>query len=364
MWRYANPVNVVFGAGALDGIGKAIGGRAYGLVTYGDDCFSAMAERIEGSAGTPVLAVDDVVPNPDFEALDRACRVFGMASAQPQVVVALGGGSVIDTAKVMVAAAGDFGRVRAYLDDPGAEAPVALVPVIAVPTTAGTGSEVTRFATVWDSKAKKKYSLALESIYPETALVDPLLALTAPRGLSVATGLDALSHALESIWNVNANPVSTALAIEAARGILDNLVALAADLGDVRLRERMARAATLAGLAMSNTETALAHALSYPVTLNNGVEHGIACSFSLPLVMRRAIGCTAECDAALRSIFGPDLEAGATRLAEFLHGLGISTDPGDHGMREAEWSALLASALDGARGRNFLRRQPGHPMPA
>ena len=109
---------------------------------------------------------------------------------------------------------------------------------------------------------------------------------------------------------------------------LDEAEATGADeLSSLELRSRQARAALFAGLAFSNTKTALAHNISYDITLKQGTIHGIACSFSLPTVMRWSIGCDKECDRNLRRIFGPDLERGVETLRAFLEGLGVSTDP-------------------------------------
>ena len=119
----------------------------------------------------------------------------------------------------------------------------------------------------------------------------------------------------------------------------------------------MARAALTAGLAFSNTKTALAHSLSYPISLEQGVPHGLACSFSLPLVMRGVIGESAECDAALQRIFGADLEAGASRLEALLTELGVSVDPADYGVAPAGFRALIVAAFEGDRGRNFIGRR-------
>jgi alcohol dehydrogenase len=110
----------------------------------------------------------------------------------------------------------------------------------------------------------------------------------------------------------------------------------------------------MAGLAFSNTKTALAHALSYAITLRHGVPHGIACSFSLPLVMRAAIGVDGDCDRALQAIFGADLQAGADDLTGFLTGLGVSVKAADHGVTEEEWQDLVNLAFAGDRGRNFI----------
>jgi alcohol dehydrogenase len=188
------------------------------------------------------------------------------------------------------------------------------------------------------------------------ALIDPEITLGAPRALTLATGLDALSHALESIWNVSANPVSVNFAVAAAREILEVLPKLIDDLRNTDLRERQARAALMAGLAFSNTKTALAHNISYDITLRAGTIHGIACSFSLPQVMRWSLGHSAECDANLRRIVGDDLAAGAGRLAAFLEGLGVSTDPAAYGVSPGDWRALVVKASQGERGRNFIGR--------
>ena len=355
MWTYTNPTRVVVGAGAVEGIGGLIGGRPYCLVTYGEPHFAALAGRIEALAGPALGIVGAIAANPDYGMLDRACRAFaGLEGAA--VIVALGGGSVIDAAKVVAAARGDFARVRRCVETGAGRQALRPLPLIAVPTTAGSGSEVTCWASVWDGATRRKRSLELPSLYPEHAVVDPVLTLEAPRDVTVSSGLDALSHALESIWNVNANPVSSGLAVDAASRVLKRLPAQANDLANLELRTDLARAALLAGLAFSNTRTALAHALSYPLTLRHGVAHGIACSFSLPLVMRAALGADERCDASLGRIFGPDLAAGAETLEAFLTGLGVGLRPEDHGVGAAEWRDLVEAALAGERGRNFLGR--------
>ena len=357
MWSYENRVRIEFGAGSLNGIGDLVQGRAYCLVTYDETIFHDIARRIAAIAGPATLTIDNVIPNPDFRMLTESCARFAAARPVPEVIVALGGGSVIDTAKVVAAGGKGFGAVKRYLEDGvGADALTA-IPFIAIPTTAGTGSEVTSWASVWDTDSGRKYSLSRRSLYATDALIDPELMVGMPRALTVSTALDALSHSLESIWNVNGNPVSTNHAVDAATEILDSLPELVDDLGNLDLRIRIARAATFAGLAFSNTKTALAHSISYPITLRHGTPHGIACSFSLPMVMRSVIGASPVCDAGLRRIFGPDLEAGAERLEEFLVNLGVSVDKADYGIDDAEWRVLIESAMTGERGRNFIGSQ-------
>ena len=228
--------------------------------------------------------------------------------------------------------------------------------LIAIPTTAGTGSEVTPWATIWDQAAGQKYSLHQECTWPEAAVIDADLMISLPAGATLASGLDALSHALEAIWNVNRNPVSMSLAVQSARRTLATLPALMRDLHNPQLRSDMAEAALLAGLAFSNTKTALAHSLSYDITLQHGVPHGIACSFSLPLVLEMALGADAVTDAALLSIFDAMTPAIAVqRLQQFLRELGVATDPAHYGIAPADWQTMVNKAASGPRGRNFIR---------
>jgi alcohol dehydrogenase class IV len=172
--------------------------------------------------------------------------------------------------------------------------------------------------------------------------------------LTISTGLDALSHSLESLWNLNNNPVSANHAVFAARNILDVLPKLVRDLGNVELRSRMAMAALFAGLAFSNTKTAIAHSLSYPITLRHGVQHGIACSFSLPMVLRSVQGAGGLCEDSLKQIFGANLAQGADDLEDFMGMLGISCNPASYKIDRQEWRALIEESLEGERGKNFL----------
>jgi phosphonate metabolism-associated iron-containing alcohol dehydrogenase len=353
MWRYNNPVAITFGIDAFAELPKLIAGRRYALVTYPDAPFAALAERLRDAAGAPVFTARDVAPNPDTRLLAAQSARLG-AAQEPEVIVALGGGSVIDTAKVLAAARGGFQPVLDYLQTGKGSEALSATPIIAVPTTAGTGSEVTSWATVWDTQSGKKYSLSRQNLYPRVALVDPALMVGKPAGLTVSTGLDALSHALESLWNVNANPLSMQHAVVAAREILVVLPQLLQDLRSMELRSRMASAALSAGLAFSNTRTAIAHSISYPVTLHHNVAHGIACSFTLPMVLRSVAGAAGLTREGLTQIFGDDFAVGADRLDSFLAGLGVSTDFRSYGIAPDRWSALILDAFDGERGQNFI----------
>jgi phosphonate metabolism-associated iron-containing alcohol dehydrogenase len=174
-----------------------------------------------------------------------------------------------------------------------------------------------------------------------------------PAAVTLQSGLDALSHALESIWNVNANAISDTFAVAAVQEIFEALPLLMRKLGDIDLRGRMALAALKAGMAFSNTRTALAHSISYEMTLRYGLPHGIACSFPLPMVLQRAIGHDADRDAVLARALGP-LDGAPARLAHFIEQLGVKTRFADYGVSSEQADRMVAHALTGARGKNFI----------
>lgn len=354
MWRYRNPVEITFGPGAFDALRGLIGGRRYALVTYPDPPFTSLAAQLRNLCGDPVLTVSDVAPNPDMRRLSEQSARFAETTTGIGAIVAIGGGSVIDSAKVFAAAPGRFSAVEHYLTTGSGAQELNALPLVAVPTTAGTGSEVTSWATVWDTASGRKYSLARTDLYPEHAVVDPRLMLAKPKQLTITTGLDALSHALESLWNVNVNPISANFAVFAAREILSVLPALAGDLGNLELRTRMAQAALSAGLAFSNTRTAIAHSISYALTLRYGIAHGIACSFTLPMVMRSVSAVGGLTREGLAAIFGPNLVQAGDRLERFLDDLEVSTDFRSYGVPSEHWARLIIEAFDGERGQNFV----------
>src|SRR5262249_51067029 len=152
-----------------------------------------------------------------------------------EVIIALGGGSTIDTAKaLMVGTRGRaFDELLAATGDSTASTRHKTKTLIAIPTTAGTGSEVTPWATIWDQKAKVKHSLHRADTWPTIAIVDPALTVSLPASVTLQSGLDALSHALESIWNRNANPISDTFAVAAVHEILAALPLLMRDLGNI-----------------------------------------------------------------------------------------------------------------------------------
>ncbi len=353
---FFNPVRSVYGAGALSSLPGLLAGRRALLVTFPEARGLGLVARIEALLGDALVGViEDVRPNPDVAELAAPYEAFWRDDRGAEVIVAVGGGSAIDTAKALMVctASGRFADLVAALAAGKPFTPARVKTLIAVPTTAGTGSEVTPWATIWDRGRQVKHSLHLPQTWPTAAVIDPELMLSLPAPVTLQSGLDALSHALEAIWNVNANPVSDTFAVSAVHDIFDALPALMQRLHDRELRGRMALAALKAGMAFSNTRTALAHSISYEMTLRFGLPHGIACSFPLPMVLERAIGRRSDRDAVLAQALGPLADA-PQRLAGFIENLGVRTRFADYGVSEAQAEQMVAHALTGARGRNFI----------
>ena len=358
--RFHNPVDTRFGWGSLTELADITENQKVALVTFAQARELGLIDRIQDLLGDRlVYVVEDIQPNPDVAQLRETYERFWQQAGDCDTVIAVGGGSAIDTAKALIVgtASGRFDELLELLATGKPFVPTRSKLLIAAPTTAGTGSEVTPWATIWDSASHKKYSLHLDCTWPSVAIIDPQLMLTVPGSVTVSTGLDALSHALESIWNVNANPVSDTFAISAIADILECLPLLRRDLSNPQLRSRMALAALKAGLAFSNTKTALAHSISYEMTLRYGLPHGIACSFSLPLVLGLAWGHDETRDRTLQRVFGNDLHQAQDQLREFLHNLGVKTEFADYGVTASQAEAMIHCALQGARGKNFIGSQ-------
>lgn len=205
---------------------------------------------------------------------------------RPEVVVAVGGGSTMDVGKSLCCLYGkdlpDEDSLRRLIAEKNYGRPAARW--IGVPTTAGTGSEVTCWATIWDPEQDAKRSVECHENYAWAALVDPELAVGMPTALAVSSALDAVAHAVESYWARGTNAVSRGLALEAIRTIMGHMDGLLA--GTMEAHDAMARGSMLAGLAFSNTKTTACHSISYPLTMHCGIPHGAAVSMLLGPVFR------------------------------------------------------------------------------
>lgn len=284
-FAWSSPTRVVFGAGELARLPAAVdeaaapGARVLLVTGRRSLRESGTLDRVVRTLGPArVTLFDRTPPFPSLataEAALVACR-----QARAEAVVAIGGGSALDVGKLVAALAthedpaADYAEGRRTLGRPG-------LPVVAVPTTSGSSSEVTPFVALWDMGARRSTHVASPHLLPRTAIVDPELALTMPREVAAATGLDALTSAVESYWSREAEPLSDALALEAIRLLARHLERSCVN-GDPDARAACALGATVSGMAYSNSRPNACHAVGSPLTLHFGASHGQAVCVTLP----------------------------------------------------------------------------------
>ena len=281
-WNYVQPVEIIFETGGIKKLDDYLSRYGYSCGVLICDPFFAsngFADKIAEYSGDRIKEVySEVTPNPQVDQVDKACEMIKRNDAN--FVIAFGGGSAIDCAKLGCALAVTDSTAREI--HTGAKALTGgSVPLIAVPTTAGTGSEVTSVSVLSDPERHVKAPVGHASLFPKIALIDPELTLSVPAQVTASTGLDVLSHALEGFWSKNHQPICDAVALSAARLVFENLFAAYEDGSNLLAREKMCEASVMAGLAFCMPKTAASHAISFPLTNVYGMPHGEACAFTL-----------------------------------------------------------------------------------
>lgn len=287
---FVNPTKIYFGEFDAKVVSNKISNRKYGFITTKSFKDSNVVQDVLTSANyPPSFLICDVPANPSVQYIDQVSKT--LKGIPVEVIVALGGGSCIDSAKAIA---------RILLQEPGYSVEDILkaqkngisfesVPVIAIPTTTGTGSEVTPFSTIWDYDKKKKFSILGPDVFPEWALVFPELSLKAPQHVMIASALDALSHSFESVWNKNANSQTNLDSITALKYLVPTLSNMSFEKPSTSDISNLAKGSLHAGLAISQTKTSIAHSISYPLTATYGLSHGLACSFTLASIIDYAL---------------------------------------------------------------------------
>lgn len=246
---------------------------------------AGMIDRITAvlsEKGIEPLVFGEVQPNPDVKIAARCAQIIN--DEKVGLVIAVGGGSSIDTAKAACMLATNGGDLRDYVgferfrNNP--------VPLFAVPTTAGTGSEVTIVAVMSDEENNKKFTIGGQRLVPRIAFLDPELTLTLPKRITAYTGIDALSHAMESYTSINAQTITDSLNVTAIKLIFENLPTAALQGNNIIARKNMLNAACIASMTCNSTFLGLIHAIASPLCAYYNIPHGIAVAVVLPEVMR------------------------------------------------------------------------------
>mgnify|MGYP000330091190 CR=1 FL=1 len=278
-FEFGTPTRVIFGWGEVKNVGEEV--KKYGekvLIVVDPFLKATIGEEIRTNLqrnGIESLIFSDVIPNPPSEKIDAGAAIA--KDSKCEVIIGVGGGSALDTAKGIAVVAGSGGSSWDYVyrSDHEVRVPTkSTLPIIAIPTTAGTGSEVTLYAVITNTNLKEKSTIIHPRIFPKVAVVDPSLTVTMPPHLTATTGFDAFAHAVEAFISKKSNPYSNLMAIEAIKLLVENLPVAVADGENVDARIKVAYSATLAGIAISHAGTALPHAIGQAIGGRYNAPHG------------------------------------------------------------------------------------------
>lgn len=348
-WNHYLPTRIFFGNGILDNLldymkllnpGKHIllitGRKSMRRLGYTDKVVQLLRDY-------RIYIFDRVDPNPDVQVVKDAVRYAKENNIA--LVISLGGGSTIDVGKSVAILCNNSECLEEYLSGNKAVEHKG-VNFIAIPTTAGTGSEVTRWATIWDRRTKEKNSLEHAFMYPEMVLIDPTITLHLGQYTTAVTGLDALSHAIEALWSKNAQPISEIFAKEAITLIFENLENAYQNPEELRFRENMSRASLFAGMAFSNTKTTACHSISYPMTSHFNVPHGLACAITLPSFLEFNSAVVRGKALIIAQLTGAkSIPEGAENIRRLMKKIGLPVTLGELGISEKDIEVIVENGF-------------------
>ena len=359
-FSFTGAKKIVFGNGSFAGLAEHLTELKVSrplVVLDGNLAGTGFGERLSGlldKAKIGFVLYDKAVPEPPIELADEGAKLA--IRKRCDGVVGIGGGSAMDLAKAIAVLAANKGKAEDYLGLNKVPGPG--LPKIMVPTTAGTGSEVTFTAVFIRKKLKKKEGMNSPYLYPELALLDPELTLTLPPHATAATGIDALCHAIESYTSINASPMSELMSLEAIGLISENLRTAVHDGTNIEAREAMLLGSLYAGLGLANAGVTAVHSLSYPLGGKYGISHGLANTVMLPRVMAFNLPGAQEKFVDIAEIMGEIVDDLPLREAAYLaveavealiEDCGIFTTLEELEIPEADFPELAKVAMTVAR---------------
>ena len=355
--HYKMPTEVIFGRGLLEEIGKLLlikEIRKIALVAGNHFKNSEIFNRLSLVLAKSVKEVHvypQKIIKSDIKTVNNLtyfCRYEDF-----EIIIAIGGGTILDTAKCAAALLENEGLIEDYVVQKNRVLKNKSLDLIALPTTAGTGSEVSPWATVWDTTQKKKYSLSSPLMFPKLAIIDPQLTDSLPSVITAETGLDALAQAIESYWSVNHNPISDKFALASVKLCMKNLEKVV-NRPDKSSRDQMAKASMLTGLAFSNTQTTICHAVSYPMTAHFSISHGQAVAITLPEFLKETIPVLQkERKESLLHALGAENENKARmRMIALMKKIGLATKLSQLGIKKEDIRLIVSEGFHPDRVKN------------
>ncbi|MDN3523589.1 iron-containing alcohol dehydrogenase [Halomonas ramblicola] len=355
-FSFEMPTKIEFGIGLTRRLGEfveSLGGSKALVITDPGLIAAGVVERVTSALsqrGIEHVVFSEVESEPDARGVEASVELF--RESKCDVIVAVGGGSALDTGKAVSAMLTNPGHIRDYaglgvVKKHGA-------PFVAIPTTAGTGSESTIWSVISEKDKGLKYGVGSPLIVPDVALCDPELTVSLPPRITAVTGIDALAHALESYVNKATQPVSEALS-EKAIMLIGRSLRTAVFAGDtVTARADMLLASSLAAMAFNPTRLGLAHALAMPVGSQAKIPHADVISILLPPVMRFNVVANQEKFARIAELFGEQVnhlslhdaaEIGVRSVERLIRDVGAPESLSDYGVREEDLEALAEEGL-------------------
>lgn len=350
------PTRIIGGPGSLNDLAEHLAGWPRQCLVVCGQRFARLSGTLErvtsllASRKIDCTVFDGVEPNPSIKTvMEGAERARQLRS---RWLLAVGGGSTIDAAKAIALKAVNQGKLADFAGNMRPENEP--LPLVAVPTTAGTGSEVTPYAVLTDTRAVDKFGIGMPELFPRLAVLDAELTVSMPEAVTIDSGLDALSHAVEALFSRKRSLFSDLLAERAVWMVLRHLPQARRNSGDLTARGGMLEAACLAGMAIADTGTLIPHALSYPVTIRFGIPHGRATALLLPALLEKMQEVEPERSQRVGTLLG-DADQPARALRAFVEALGVAPRLGAYGMQD-DCLELLARQ---AHGKKHLRNTPG-----
>jgi len=345
-FTFHHPTKIIFGRGSIGKLGEEVAKLGKRCLLVSGRTFAKRSGYLEAidrnlsASGLKAIVFSEVEPNPSIKTLydgAAACKGGGC-----DVVVAFGGGSAIDAAKgIAFLASGDVKLEESFAPN---EVVRPAFPIVAIPTTCGTGSEVTRYSVITDVAARKKRTLFGLPLLPKVALLDPAFLDNLSKQMVAYTGFDALSHSFEALLSKTSHRISDMFATESITEICKNL--LGAHGGSSESRERVFYGSMLAGMAINTTGTVLVHGMGYYLTNYHDVHHGLANSVLLPYVLRFEGDCIGKKLLKIAANLGL---RDASSLLDHVEGLadkiGVPRSLSDLGVNASELESMVSDAL-------------------
>ena len=365
--EFCTPGKIIFGPGGLSQVGaeaKRLGNKV--LVVLGRSAMRKSGAlnrltRLLKENNLEYIVYENIPSDPTVETVDNGANFARKEGCN--LVIALGGGSVLDTGKAISAMVTNEGSVADYqeIEGKGRKFKTKPIPFIAIPTTSGTGSEATKNAVITNTKLGLKKSIRDPWLIPEIALVDPELTLSLPPYVTAICGGDALTQCVESYLGKKSQEITDALALHAIGLIGKNLVKTVKDGKNLEARKNMAMAALLSGLCLSNSGLGAAHALSHPLGVYYKIPHGLSCAVLLPYVMEYNLPVVTKRLTKIAQSLGEDIsilsetenaQRAVDKVKDLLTQAGIKSNLSEWEIKKDNFSQLVKGSKGGSLNNN------------